>query len=172
MADTAELEIKAHANDPFSTRFAPHTWKQSWKDMQPAAHSLRCCSYCGSLHPLDLLDALKAGANLDPADWKYGWPHKFYVNGVPNELAGQTVEIGGTYDAKGFTPMMGEAPPHAYLKFHSEHLADLPEDKLAELSAAIEAQTGTRFTMEGGELHYRGRPPGYLPSPESEAAKP
>lgn len=37
------------------------------------------CSFCGSLHPSDLVTLLKAGATLSPADRKYGWPHKFYV---------------------------------------------------------------------------------------------
>ena len=39
----------------------------------------RHCSYCGSIHPEDLLILLENGARLQGADWKYGYPHKFYV---------------------------------------------------------------------------------------------
>jgi hypothetical protein len=153
------VDIKAHGDDGFARRFAPHQWQKTWKGRQPAGHSLDTCSYCGSLSPLALLDALKAGARLNPADWKYGWPHKFYVDGIPNEWAGQTVECGGRYDEKGYTPMMGEAPKHAYVKFYSEHLLDLPADQFEEIAGMIAMQTGTMFSVVDGSLHYRGRPP-------------
>jgi hypothetical protein len=65
------MEIKAHANDHFAKvpAYVPK-WEKIWKGKQPAGHSLDCCSCCGSLSPVALLDALKAGARLDPADWK------------------------------------------------------------------------------------------------------
>lgn len=41
----------------------------------------RRCSYCGSLHPEDFLAAAKAGGRVDrTVDWKYGWPHKVYID--------------------------------------------------------------------------------------------
>lgn len=49
---------------------------------------LRSCGYCGSMHPADLAAAIRAGARVSWADWKYGWPHKAYVEGVPNPHAG------------------------------------------------------------------------------------
>lgn len=41
----------------------------------------RHCWYCGSIHPGDLYELLASGnvLKLGGADWKYGWPHKFYV---------------------------------------------------------------------------------------------
>lgn len=42
---------------------------------------LRHCDYCGSIHPEDLMTLLQTGkARLSGADWKYGFPHKFYVS--------------------------------------------------------------------------------------------
>ncbi len=39
------------------------------------------CSYCGSLSPQKLLDVLKdEQSRVSGSDWKYGWPHKFYVH--------------------------------------------------------------------------------------------
>src|SRR5688572_16884730 len=36
------------------------------------------CAYCGSLHPSEIAALVRGGMRLDPADRKYGWPHKFY----------------------------------------------------------------------------------------------
>lgn len=49
---------------------------------------LRSCGYCGSMHPADLAAAIKAGAHGHWADFKYGWPHKWYVEDIPNPHAG------------------------------------------------------------------------------------
>lgn len=46
------------------------------------SESFRRCSYCGSVHPRDLLKARdegKIGTVDRSVDWKYGWPHKVYV---------------------------------------------------------------------------------------------
>jgi hypothetical protein len=49
---------------------------------------LRSCAYCGSMHPADVADAIRRGARGHWADFKYGWPHKAYLDGVPNPHAG------------------------------------------------------------------------------------
>jgi hypothetical protein len=49
---------------------------------------IRMCSYCGSMHPTDVVAAIKAGAQGEWADMKYGWPHKSYFTGVPNPHVG------------------------------------------------------------------------------------
>lgn len=60
----------------------------------PHGYPFRTCSYCGSIHPEDLAKYLEAGvAKLGGSDWKYGWPHKFYVEGIPNPKAGQMVKV-------------------------------------------------------------------------------
>jgi hypothetical protein len=40
------------------------------------------------MHPTDLVAAMKAGAVAHWADFKYGWPHKAYVENIPNPHAG------------------------------------------------------------------------------------
>lgn len=38
------------------------------------------CSYCGSLHPEEAVKLLQtAGTSYSGSDWKYGFPHKFYI---------------------------------------------------------------------------------------------
>lgn len=49
---------------------------------------LRSCEFCGSMHPVDLAAAIRACATIEWADFKYGFPHKVYVHGVPNPHAG------------------------------------------------------------------------------------
>lgn len=56
--------------------------------------TFRTCFYCGSIHPEDLLKALADGGKLGGADWKYGWPHKFYID-VVNPEPDRLFEMGG-----------------------------------------------------------------------------
>jgi hypothetical protein len=40
------------------------------------------CSYCGSLHPDEAVKLLTTdGTRYSGSDWKYGFPHKFYIGG-------------------------------------------------------------------------------------------
>jgi hypothetical protein len=53
----------------------------SWNEPRRGDH-FRTCSFCGSIHPEDLAAELGSGVTVDWADWKYGWPHKLYANGI------------------------------------------------------------------------------------------
>lgn len=174
--------MKAHAGDFHAESYpglrAKGEWQTSWTDGEPARDRFRRCWFCGSVHPEDLLAALRAGATLDGADWKYGWPHKFYVRGIPNELRGQVVKIGsrcgplrdrdgklnvedpteaelarGRYDR----PIMGNAPADAVVKFYTEHLVDAGL-ALDELRAEILRQTRIDFVVEDDAIKYRRLP--------------
>lgn len=117
---------------------------------------LRSCAYCGSMHPADVVAAIKAGAIGSWADMKYGWPHKAYFNGVPNPHAGM-LEIRGSanYVVEGWVDT-GNGRSHApakpadktlMWKFYTVHLQDAtPEDR-----AVIESHLGLRFefTQDG-----------------------
>jgi hypothetical protein len=69
----------------------PAIWRPPFADR---GETFRTCFYCGSIHPEDLLKALDAGGKLGGSDWKYGWPHKFYVD-VPNPEPDRLFEMGG-----------------------------------------------------------------------------
>lgn len=109
-----------HDSDYQAQRFAPQTWRPKGEKLHPS-HDLpmvfRTCSYCGSIHPEDLLEALRAGATLSGADWKYGWPHKFYVGGIPNTNAGQR-------RALTCIPLTGAEPTAAEMERASHYLRD------------------------------------------------
>lgn len=119
-----------HDSDPHAavSRYDPSEWHAP-RDGQ----SFRTCSYCGSIHPGDLMDL--AGRNelsLDMADWKYGWPHKFYVKGI--------------------------ASPASHAKWYNLHLADLAGDAFTMVAEFVEQQGGIRFEMKPDGLAYRTVP--------------
>lgn len=159
----------------------------SWRaprgdDSGPYAQTFRTCSYCGSMHPEDLLNALRAGASASGSDWKYGWPHKFYIEGIPNPKAGhphvdyttcgrpseQTLAEGGWEQYQdGFNPRTGEpnmswrkpmparpCPPTLHAKWYNEHLQDLEPAAFEALAAALEFSARIKFVMRDGKLHY------------------
>lgn len=136
---------------------------------------IRGCGYCGSMHPADVAAAIRAGAKGSWADFKYGWPHKAYFDGVPNPHAGM-LEIrssssspNGDYcvehtekrfnertgernDRKWYSPPAQPASATTYGKFYSVHLQDAsPEDR-----ALIEQHLGLHFDFnEDGSVAWR-----------------
>lgn len=115
------------------------------------------------------------------ADRKYGWPHKFYVEGLANRTPGSLYVIGSTNadesPGAGWTAV-GEmtreqrkvikADPGAiwgnvtwiqfghhsahFAKFYTTHLADPALDP--EVKAAIERVSGIQFTFDGTHVSW------------------
>lgn len=52
-----------------------HRW--AWRDPFRGEHFKRC-SWCGSMNPEELI--FEKNARIGWADYKYGWPHKFYID--------------------------------------------------------------------------------------------
>lgn len=83
----------------------------------------------------------RGGLRLSESDWKYGYPHKFYVEGIVNPLAvaGVTVCSGGKPQSLDPTDhYLGPAPATTHAKFYTEHLADATD--FNALAARINAQ--------------------------------
>ena len=92
-----------HDGDGWAANFGQPFWREANRDGHnlpcwacgfettgPYGESFRRCSHCGSMHPEDLVHGLTAlGVHLGGTDWKYGWPHKFYIEEFPNLLAGK-----------------------------------------------------------------------------------
>lgn len=84
----------AHKSDFQALHFHPDgnvPWRpETPPDVEAGQTSgrLRACQYCGSMHPADVAAAIRAGAKGNWADFKYGWPHKAYFDGIPNPHAG------------------------------------------------------------------------------------
>lgn len=122
----------------------------------------RTCDYCGSIHPADLLHVIRSHPGLrdtarlqpydlerplrhfqirlDMADWKYGWPHKFYVEGIPSPLRGQKTIRSSMYrDGKRILgePRIEPNDATSHCKFYTTHLVDLSDALFVEISREI-----------------------------------
>jgi hypothetical protein len=88
-------------------------------------NEFRQCSYDGSIHPEDLYIGLtRKGWTLEGSDWKYGWPHKFYVR--------QNVE--------------GQQYGNSVGKFYNEHLLEVKDiDTQLILFQVVETHSGIKF---------------------------
>jgi hypothetical protein len=109
-----------HDGDQHAQRFGQPNWQGG------IAPPPRSCSYCGSIHPEDLLAYLATGGTLGGADWKYDWPHKFYLRDASQ-------------------------PP---IKWYNEHILDVTDKAaLGALLLALEMHGGVRFEVRevGGE---------------------
>ncbi|MHB2016975.1 MAG: hypothetical protein ACYCW6_08535 [Candidatus Xenobia bacterium] len=138
------------------------------RDRGPYMETFRTCSYCGCIHPEDLLNALNAGATLGGSDWKYGWPHKFYVEHIPNPIAGQMVEVGWTVSngVTTTTPTMGTAPPFVYAKWYNQHFQDdgYDNEALAALLSAVSEHSGIQWEKDERGVKFRAPHGGYQKS--------
>ena len=102
---------RVHDDDPFAYRFDPPRYGYG------PHHPYMRCSYCGSITVTDMLRLLqKPGVRYSGSDWKYGWPHKFYLT-TPNgeHLKFYSVHIRDATDAQHFEwlevakPLLGVA---------------------------------------------------------------
>lgn len=118
------------------------------------------CSYCGSMHPSDVAKAIQEGATGSWADFKYGWPHKAYFEGIPNPHAGLLESRSSTnFEKEGYVKVGPKnwrepgspAPIVTSGKFYTIHLMDAtPEEK-----EIIEKHLGLHFKFtEDGKVSW------------------
>lgn len=125
---------KTHPTDPNSP-FTYDTVERKYRAPREG-ESHRTCDYCGSIHPEDLHKGLmELEWRLGGSDWKYGWPHKFYVYGPKNEMIG---------------------------KFYNEHLKEVEDaETLKVFTHVLHAHTGIHFKVNDGSLQYSAPHRGY-----------
>lgn len=128
------------------------------------------------------MTAIAGGAKLGGSDWKYGWPHKFYVEGIPNPIAGRPHRSYGYCNSPrqdeidkgdweryqdGFDSRTGEpkfsyrkvystypAPAMVHAKWYNEHLLDLSTEAFAVVAPVLLEKAGIRFEIVDGRLRY------------------
>lgn len=119
---------------------------------------LRHCDYCGSMHPSDLAAALKAGAKGSWADFKYGWPHKWYVENVPNPHAGMLESRMGCSHSHPTCPKTGAPCEQRKQSFHwpkCECMRDTPElVKTGTYGEAAMVATQSGFSSSTGKPQF------------------
>lgn len=147
------------------------------------------CTYCGSITPDAFFAAIEAGYRMEVADWKYGWPHKVYID-WPNPNPEEPRIVGST--SAGARPIFDEDtgrvvryektqadPPEGFAiwtdqrgwcyegayatvhtKFYTEHLAEW--DRLDDVAVrrAIYDRIGVDFVRDADRLKWKTSPPG------------
>jgi len=98
-----------------------------WRD------DVQVCNYCGSISPEDaLIRLLNPDVDASGADWKYGWPHKFYIR---------------LYGRPG--------------KFYNKHLYDASNETFKALTKLMTAKLGITFSIDSTGLRYQAPYEGY-----------
>jgi hypothetical protein len=143
-------------------------WAEPARAREPYGEAFRTCNYCGSIHPGDLYDYLTnplLTVTMGGSDWKYGWPHKFYIDGIPNLHPPERLVWMGTEYIDGVkAPMMRPAPPHVFTKFYTRHLLDkgYGNGELAGLLFLLSKHTGIEWSInDEGNIIYRAPFYGY-----------
>lgn len=92
------------------------------------------------------------GVRVGGSDWKYGWPHKFYIDGIPNPVAGQrtaTYMSTGTPNSRERTLYSeGTAPATQRAKWYNDHLQeilDLDHDTFTEFARVLSLHSGVTW---------------------------
>ncbi len=143
--------LDAIVNGPSKTAWGPPK-----PLVEPHGMPFRRCTFCGGIHPEDLLRFLEMGADMGGSDWKYGFPHKFYVEGIPNPRSGDTVQIGTQSSMSVTTPLMGVASEFTTAKWYSDHLLDkgYDDEALDTLLKKLTEFTGIEWFLKDGRVAY------------------
>lgn len=148
------------------------SWREAetGREDQGPFHPFRTCDFCGSMHPEDLLAALQAGATLSVSDFKYGWPHKFYVSGIRHAYEDVPVITSRTSYVQDGQRVNENGPEHpmgpANGKWYNLHLSDegLDTEAFDALANIILRQTGIVFNL------HPEKGLGWRQAPQQEAA--
>jgi hypothetical protein len=84
------------------------------------------------MSPANLAAAIQAGARMELADMKYGWPHKWYISGAPNPFAGMMEIRSYKSDVDGKQLSGPEEAAKAttdHGKFYTIHLNDATDEE-------------------------------------------
>ena len=104
----------------------------------------------GSLSVADVLKAFQTpGVRWSGSDWKYGWPHKLYVD-IPCEPYRRCTSKGPGENDLGYSECRSDN-----CKFYTEHLLDATPEQLAEWNNIVKPIIKIGFEIsEDGHLKY------------------
>lgn len=109
-----------------------------------------------------VLKALQTnGTHYSGSDWKYGWPHKFYLE-IPCEpyrtaISSRSEKKSGNW-IQTYEYGMRD---HNHHKFYSAHMVDATEEQLVEWNQIAEPLLGIGFVKKDGQLNYRSPRKGF-----------
>lgn len=155
-----------HNRDDFARRYQRDDEVKPWRPPSEGVDKggydnttpFRTCWFCGSINPQDLFELAQINPiRLASTDWKYGWPHKFYVEGIRHPRAGEVAQVGATHYRGVVTPIMGEISDTVSAKLYVEHFMDegYDDEAFKAFQDLVYRQSGILFAVEAGRLRYR-----------------
>lgn len=121
----------------------------------------RQCTWCGSLHPEDLIIAIERGAVLSSADWKYGWPHKFYLDRIWNPTPNVHVLRSARYKDDKISDVVWGPAGELHAKWYTTHVSDegYDDDAWGRLTRVVSDKTGIAFVRGVEGVMWLKQPP-------------
>ena len=123
------------------------------------------CECCGSIKVESAIEYLQQkGTKYSGSDWKYGWPHKFYIS-PNNPEANMIVEIGREYSVKAgdpgvvqdgfgwYKPILGTRE-HLHCKFYTSHIMDANDEMFDTFNELSDRYFGISWRKDNKGLRY------------------
>jgi hypothetical protein len=133
-----------HAGNPFKFDDRPRRDIQDTQYINPAGAT---CTFCGSVNIDAFINTFKTpGNSFSGSDWKYGWPHKFYLEiKFPEPIL---LCKGSTYK-DGVSTFHEPVLSHVeHNKFYNEHLYLATPEQLEQYNIFVYPFTGIRFELK------------------------
>lgn len=144
------------------------------EDGYPQIYPWRKCSYCGSIHPGDLVELAKtiefcdafepyetksAKPYMELADMKYGFPHKVYVETMITFRPDEEFKHGSRWSPAGVEPIMGKGFK-PFIKFYTVHTNDqgIDDEAFAAIAKVMHDHAGIIIERDDQGVKWRGRP--------------
>lgn len=130
----APAQVHAH-DQQYPGMLTPQWEVRGRRGDDPYQHDYRQCSYCGSIHPEDMLALIRTGSRLQGTDKGY----KRYLL-TPNPIAGQDCRIGSRHGPGVDEVIRGPAPATIQQKFYLDHVT---REQWREIVSAMPGTPGT-----------------------------
>lgn len=115
---------------------------------------IKTCSYCGSISVEDAIKFLKQpGTQFSGSDWKYGWPHKFYIEPVNPDKEKLYPLVFRSHRADG-SKVDGTGPNDRwYCNAHGERPCTCPKEPATGYYDEVEYGTRPRLNFKFYNVH-------------------
>jgi len=153
---------RAHGGDLYADRFggARYAWRKD-EDLEKNHGRVLpwpMCSFCGSITPADMIALMQTeGTEYSGSDWKYGFPHKFYIEAVIEPIDHYC--IGATYQGDSVSDFQYHTKAREHLKFYTVHMGDATDEQVSDWNVKVAPLLGVRISRdEAGVVRWHATP--------------
>ncbi len=160
-----DTPTKAHDHDWAAGIHGPHGYAKRTRKQPPEAgipdveDPWAHCTYCGSLKPLDTIAFFQmAGMRFSGSDWKYGFPHKFYLT-VPCEPFQDVIS---SHSKDGVTTYETGTRQTRNYKFYLAHMDDATNGEIRMWNRIVAPHVGVWLRRDPDKgIAYTAVTPGF-----------